>query len=113
VAEEKRKNPRLDCRFMISYGIAGQADKNDVSQLRNLSLGGVAFTSGHSFAAGSEIVLKLKLPNSPLPIMPSGKVLDSKELVKGLIYQNRIEFVSLKEEEEKALSEILQRQLKG
>ncbi len=105
---EKRKCPRVGCHFLVTYrSLAGNEEKSDTSQLKNISLGGMLFTTAESFGPGANLALKIRLPLAHNPIMPTGKVIESRQIVPGLVYNTRLEFSSMNEYDRQILSETL------
>ena len=100
---EKRKNPRAGGRFIVSYRILEENDKRDITQTKNLSLGGMLLTTNRSFALGTHLALEIRLPFDPNPIMLIGKVMESKEITKNLIYDTRIMFLAIDENHRKVI----------
>lgn len=94
---DRRKNPRISSRFVVSYRILEESNQIDVSQTKNLSLGGMLLTTNRQFNPGTNLVLKIRLPFDPNPIMLIGKVLESREITRDLIYDTRIEFLAVDE----------------
>ena len=95
--EEKRKHPRADARFIVSYRILDEKDNRDITQTKNISVGGMLLTTNRNFAVGTNLALEIKLPFDPNPIMIIGKVLESRQIVKNLIYDTRIMFLAVDE----------------
>lgn len=102
---ERRKNPRITGRFIVSYRILQEDDRVDVSQTKNVSLGGMLLTTNRQFNPGTNLVLEIRLPFDPNPIMLIGKVLESWEITKDLIYDTRIEFLAVDEIHRKIISQ--------
>lgn len=100
---ERRKFPRIGARFIVSYRILEDIDKIDVSQTKNLSLGGMLLTTNKQFEPETQLALEIRLPFNPDPIRVIGKVLESREVTKGLIYDTRILFLDVDEKHRKAL----------
>lgn len=92
---EKRKHPRVSSRFVVSYRILEEADHIDISQTKNISLGGLLLTTNRKFDAGIKLALEIRLPFDPYPIVLIGRVLESHEITKDLIYDTRIEFLNI------------------
>ena len=92
---ERRKHPRINARFIVSYRILEEDHLVDASQTKNLSLGGMLLTTNRKFDVGTHLALEVRLPFDPNPIMLIGKVLDSKEISRDLIYDTRITFLSV------------------
>jgi c-di-GMP-binding flagellar brake protein YcgR len=101
---ERRKHSRVSGRFIVSYRILEEADAPiDVSQTKNLSLGGMMLTTNRAFAAGTCLALEIRLPFDPYPIMLIGKVLESREVTSNLIYDTRIMFLAVDERHKKVI----------
>ena len=94
---ERRKQPRINARFIVSYRILEEANNIDISQTKNLSLGGMLLTTNRQFDSGTNIALEIRLPFDPHPIMLIGIVKESRQITKNLIYDTRIEFTSVDE----------------
>lgn len=109
---ERRKYPRILGRFIVSYRIAEESDILDFSQTKNLSLGGMLLTTNRQFAAGIKLILEIRLPFDPYPIIIAGKVIESSEVIKDLIYDTRIQFLSVDKRHLKAVSETVNYYLK-
>jgi len=102
---EKRKHPRADARFIVSYRIIGADDKCDITQTKNLSLGGMLLTTNRQFTIGTNLALEIKLPFDPNSIKLIGKVVESREIVKKLIYDTRIMFLAIEEKHRNIIGE--------
>lgn len=109
---ERRKHPRIDARFIVSYRILDDVDKMDISQTRNLSLGGMMITTNRPFAPGTDLALEIRLPFDPDPIMIIGKVLESHEVTRGLIYDTRLQFLAIDEKHKNTVSQTVDYYLK-
>ena len=102
---EKRRNPRADGRFIVSYRVMENSSNNDITQTKNLSLGGMLLTTNCLFAPGTNLALEIRLPFDPNSIMLIGKVLESKEISKDLIYDTRLVFLAIDERHRKSIGE--------
>lgn len=109
---EKRKHPRIDGRFIVSYRILEEDDNIDISQTKNLSLGGMLLTTNKSFDAGTNIALEIRLPFDPNPIMLIAKVVESREVTKDLIYDTRLSFIAVDERHKGAINQTVDYYLK-
>ena len=94
---EKRYDSRISGRFIVSYRIQEEKDNIDVSQTKNISLGGMLITTNKQFEPGVKLLLEIRLPFDPHPIILVGKVISSHEITKDLIYDTRLEFLSIDE----------------
>ncbi len=109
---ERRKHPRVMGRFIVSYRILEEIDNADLSQTKNISLGGILLTTNRQFSPGTHLALEIRLPFDPNPIMLIGKVLESKEITKHLIYDTRLQFLAIDEKHRSILNETVEYYLK-
>jgi c-di-GMP-binding flagellar brake protein YcgR len=100
---ERRKHPRVKARFIVSYRILDRIDNVDISQTKNLSLGGMLLTTNKRFSVGTNLALEIRLPFDPNPIMLIAKVLDSREISKDLIFDTRLIFLTVDEKHRKVI----------
>ena len=109
---ERRKNPRLNRQFMVRYSMTDDINQSDLTQIRDISLGGACLTTCKAFEMGTKLLLKIKLPGAE--IMPTGKVLESKPLGTSLGFCNtRIEFADIGEADKQILSNRLNAYLRN
>jgi hypothetical protein len=109
---EKRKYPRANGRFIVSYRVIPNNNNADISQTKNLSLGGMLLTTNCQFSPGTNLALEIRLPFDPDPIMTIAKVLESKEITKGVIYDTRLIFLAIDEKHRKVITETVDYYLK-
>lgn len=109
---ERRKYPRVTGRFIVSYRILHDIDSVDISQTKNISLGGMLLTTNKQFEDGTNLALEIRLPFDPNPIMLIGKVLESKEISRNLIYDTRLMFLAVDEKHRRIISETVNYYLK-
>jgi len=102
---EQRKHPRITGRFIVSYRVLEEVDNTDISQTKNISLGGMLLTTNRKFDPGTKLALEMRLPTDPHPLMLIGKVLESREVTRNLIYDTRIEFLAVDERHRKSITE--------
>ncbi|MFA5114712.1 MAG: PilZ domain-containing protein [Candidatus Omnitrophota bacterium] len=89
---ERRRYPRIKANFIVSYRVLEDSDVIDSSQTKNFSIGGMLFTTNKFFKKGTGLALRIRLPFDSRPVEIAGMVVDSREIVKNLIYDTRIEF---------------------
>ncbi len=99
--QEKRKHPRIDGRFIVSYRIVEEDDNLDISQTKNLGLGGMLLTTNKKFDPGTNLALEIRLPFDPDPITVIGRVIESHEVTRNLIYDTRLEFTKMVDDKHK------------
>jgi len=102
---ERRKHPRVYGRFIVSYRILDENNNVDITQTKNISLGGMLLTTNRQFSPGTKLAIEIRLPFDPNPILLIGKVLESREIIKGLIYDTRMEFLAVDEKHREAIGE--------
>ncbi|OQX84814.1 MAG: hypothetical protein B6D55_08355 [Candidatus Omnitrophica bacterium 4484_70.2] len=95
---ERRKHPRIKGTFVVSYRILEDVNNADLSQTKNISEGGMLLTTNKGFPEGTLLSLYIRLPFIEERIELVGRVLESKEIVKDLIYETRICFVEVPQE---------------
>ena len=108
---ERRKYPRFKCGFQVSYQKADASDTFDITQLKNLSLGGLLFTTSKPYGKGEVLALQIRLPDRSTPILSSARVVESREKIRNLIYDTRVSFLVIYDEDKQALSNFLDRSL--
>ena len=109
---ERRKYPRISGRFIVSYRILEEVDNADITQTRNVGLGGMLLTTNRQFEAGTNLALEIRLPFDPHPIMIIGKVIESREITRNLIYDTRLTFLAVDERHRKIINETVDYYLK-
>lgn len=112
IGPERRRNPRIGGRFIVSYRIFEEANNIDITQTKNLSLGGMLLTTNRRFDNGTNLAIEIRLPFDPNPIMLIGKVIESSEITKDLIYDTRIQFLAVDERHRKVIHQTVDYYLK-
>jgi len=109
---ERRKDPRAEGRFVVSYRIAEEKNNVDMTQTKNISLGGMLLTTNRKFSIGEKLYLEIRLPLDPDPIMLTACVVESKEVVSNLIYDTRLSFLTVDEKHRNIISRTVAHYLK-
>jgi len=109
---EKRKYPRANGRFIVSYRILENNTTTDITQTKNLCLGGMLLTTNCKFPIGTILGLEIRLPFDPNPIKLISRVLESREITKDIIYDTRLIFLSIDEKHHKVINETVSYYLK-
>ncbi len=94
---ERRRYKRIDVNFIVSYRIKREKDNSDLSQTKNVSEGGMLLTTNRKFEKGVRLAMFIRFPFIPQKIEIEGEVIDSKEVVKDVIYETRLRFFGLEE----------------
>ncbi len=90
---ERRRYIRIEKHFIISYyELIDREKKHSISQIKNISLGGICFISCRPYARGTLLGIELKTPYLDDTIHVEGTVLESTEKVKKLIYEIHLRF---------------------
>ncbi len=90
---ERRQFIRIKKNYIIRFCEKNNPSlKFEVSQIENISKGGLCFTSTLSFEPGSLLAIELRTPYVADTIYLEGKVLDCREKIKGMVYDNRLKF---------------------
>jgi len=104
---ERRSGQRVPGRFIVSYRVLEEADNADISQTKNISMGGMLLTTNRAFDPGTSLALEIRLPFDPHPIMLIGKVIESRVITKDLIYDTRLMFLAVDENHRKVMNETI------
>jgi hypothetical protein len=101
---ERRKTERVKANFIVSYRVLEEIDNMDITQTKNLGLGGMLLTTSRSFPIGMHLAIEIRLPFERSPIMLIGKVIESLEITRDLIYDTRLEFMAIDENHRSIIS---------
>ena len=93
--KERRKYPRTEGTFIISYRILRKSDGFDLTRTKNVSQGGILLTTNRPFDKGTKLLMVIKFPFVMKRIEVVGDVVSSSQVVRGLIYETRIKFINL------------------
>jgi len=105
--KERRANLRFKSKLIVSYRVC--EDENiDVSQSKNIGLGGMLLTTNQAFKPGTLLALNIRLPFGSEPINIMARVDESKEVEKDKIFDTRLVFISVDKKHEKALADIME-----
>ncbi|MBU1887649.1 MAG: PilZ domain-containing protein [Candidatus Omnitrophica bacterium] len=106
---ERRKFVRIDANFMISYSDITTAEtKSDLTQTKNISMGGILFTTDRKFQPDTILKVKIRLPGSPDYLHAKVKVIDSRQRIRGVMYDTRVKFVGIKDEDKDAIKRVVE-----
>ena len=107
--KNRRKYVRIYRNFILSYCLKGQSQvAYEMSQVNNISRGGINFSSTVALIPGSQMLIELKTPFLNDKIKLEGVVLESKEKIARLIYEVRVEFNNVSEQAKEVLAKIEQ-----
>ncbi|MCF7916550.1 MAG: PilZ domain-containing protein [Candidatus Omnitrophica bacterium] len=109
---ERRKYPRLNASFIVSYQVKEPPSDFDLSQTKDLSQGGLLLTTNKEFEPGTILVMTLRFPFVEEKIEIEGQVVSSEQKVKNLIYETHIKFKTSDEDFLKKIGEFVKEALK-
>lgn len=109
MGEERRKYKRIKKNFILSYfDKANPEQKLELTQLKNISLGGACFVTTKAFNPGTIIGIELKTPYLADTTYLEGAVIQSNERVKNIIYETRLQFSNISTEAEFLLKKMME-----
>jgi len=112
--QEKRRYKRIKKNFVVTYfDLAAPKQKHEISQLKNISLGGMCFITTQQYTPGTKLGMELKTPYISGTTYLEGKVLESHEKVKKMIYDTRLQFDTLSHDAQFLLKELIEYFLNG
>ena len=109
---ERRKHPRASGNFVVSYRIIEGSQLSDLTQTKNISEGGLLITTNRAFEKDTTLSIFIRLPFSSEKISLIGKVVDSREVVRNLIYETRLRFVDIDEQKRSVIETTVREYLK-
>ncbi|NQT75920.1 MAG: PilZ domain-containing protein [Candidatus Omnitrophica bacterium] len=97
---ERREFIRISGNFVVSYSdVTTREAKSDITQTKNISAGGIFLTTDRKFPVGTVLRVKLRLPDTPDYIDIKVKVMGSHQRVKGVLYDTRVKFIRIRDED--------------
>lgn len=106
---ERRQFVRIRKNYVIRFYVKSNPSlRFEMSQVENISKGGICFTSTVSFSPGDVLAIELRAPYVVGSVYFEGKILGSKEIVKGLVYANRLKFDNISPDAADVLNKIEQ-----
>lgn len=92
---ERRKYKRLVGSYLVYYKIKGSLENYELSRTKNISRGGMLLTLDKPFKEGTIMIFIIKGPfTHETAIEIAGVVLESREIIKGSVYEARIKFLN-------------------
>lgn len=106
--DERRQYVRIKKSFILSYFNPADPDKKfEITQLKNISLGGMCFVTTRNFEPSVELIIELKTPYISETTHLEGVVLQSHEKMTGKIYETRIQFKAFDTEAKVLLEKLI------
>ncbi len=106
---EHRKHIRVYRNFILSYyPVSDPTKQKNVSQINNVSQGGLNFSVSELIEPGQVLGIELRTPFLADHVYLEGQVLECKEKISDLIYEVRIKFSDLPAATQEVLAKIEQ-----
>ena len=106
---ERRQYFRINKNFILTYfDQASPSQKYEITQLKNISLGGMCFITTKSFEPSMKLGIELKTPYLAGTTYLEGIVMESHEKMKDKIYETRLQFESLGAESRVLLEKLIE-----
>lgn len=111
--KERRQYIRIEKHFVVSYSVKDTGGKReDVSQVKNIGLGGICFISSKKYEPKTKMTVELRIPYVDETAVVEGTVLESHEKIPNMIYETRLAFSRLSETQNLILKRIVDTFLK-
>ena len=105
---ERRRYIRVKKNFILSYyDQRDPATKHEISQLKNIGLGGMCFVTSTWHQPGTRMFIELKTPYLAGTTSLGGTVLGSHEKINTILYETRLAFDPLSPQAEIVLNKIV------
>ncbi len=97
LALDRGQHPRRDARLVVSYRPMDPTGGYDITQTRNVSQGGLLLTTASAFEPGERLAIQARLPfwGTPRLVQGATEAVESREIVRSLLYEIRVRFVDL------------------
>ena len=111
---ENREHVRVPKKYSLFFHFKDSPDKkSDETFIKDISKGGVCFTTSQHIKPGTRLVFEIGIPYiAPRKLDLEGLVISSKEITAHWVYEIRAEFVSLDEQTIQVLDMVEQSMLK-
>ncbi|MBF0387290.1 MAG: PilZ domain-containing protein [Candidatus Omnitrophica bacterium] len=94
--KERRQFIRIEKHFILRFYLkVNPALEFEISQIENISKGGLCFTSTLSFKKDDLVVVELRTPYLTNVVNFEGTIVAIQEKVKGMIYSNHLQFQNI------------------
>ena len=112
--QERRRFKRIKKNFVLTYHVKETPEeKHEITQLKNISMGGMCFVTTKGYEPSTEVEIELKTPYLTDTTFIEGVVLESHEKVKDMIYETRLQFKFLNPQAEFLLTKLVELFING
>ncbi len=106
---ERRKYVRIAKNFIVKYyDKANPTVKYEITQIKNISRGGMCLITSHRFDPSTKLMIELRTPHFTDLTVLEGTVLESHEMVANIIYETRLKFDALTQQAEFLLEKMIE-----
>lgn len=107
--QERRQYKRIQKHFILDYYAASAPEyKFSATQLKNISRGGLCLITEKPFENGTILKLEIKSAFFSNITCLEGKVLESRERIKNIIYETRLKFENISPEAEEVIKKSIE-----
>ena len=111
---ERRQHPRIEKHFIITYYDLDKSDaEHFISQVKNISRGGICFSSSLAFTPGCRLQAMIKTPYMGQTINFETRVIDCEEKIPNTVYNIRAKIENKTPQTEEILHKIEENFLKS
>jgi hypothetical protein len=112
--ENRREHIRVYRNFILSYhSVSNPSVHKEVSQINNISQGGMSFSVTSPLKSGEQLGIELKTPFLAETVYLQGEVLECREKIAQLIYEVRLKFKDPSTQAKEILAKVEQYAHKG
>ena len=105
--EERRKHPRIEKHFIITYFDLDKSDaEHCISQIKNISRGGICFSGSFAFIPGTRLQAMVKTPYMGQTVNFETRVIDCEEKIPNTVYNIRAKIENATPQTEEILQKI-------
>jgi hypothetical protein len=106
---ERREHRRFNKSFILKYFIIDNPQlKYEITQLKNISRGGICFVSSAPIEGDVRLGIELKTPYLSNTTYLEGVVLESSVKVEGILYETRLQFDKLTAQSQLTLNQLIE-----
>ena len=107
--DERRRYARIKKNFILTYVDKNRPeDRYEITQLKNISLGGMCFVTSRELPKGTSIEVELKTPYLSDTTVLQGIVVGCNTKAPNMIYETRLKFDNLSTECEFLLNKLIE-----
>lgn len=107
-AQNRRKFKRVRVPFLLRY-VVEASGTGAVTNLKDLSAGGVLFASNQPLLQGGNLKLEINLPTVEKPISASARVVRVSKGAQSGIYRIATKFIDLNPQDKKLIRQLIER----